>query len=317
MKLTEQFHVPDEYHAACDRLTTLVERHAGRLLDDEYWSDRHIADIQDHAGRSYTYLRDRDGDHFEDIDEYLYSRFKRCIYHRVAHVLDAHADEHDAFRFVVDTVADGPIRRVGWGRLRHELFENPDSPYINWGVLERVVDQLNRYYNTHGRFPDAYTDLISCPEPNGTLPYAPDTGDYHIHDLTVEDGEVLAVLNAPETLEPASYHDWTTHTIRFPTHTRFHEMVAAGDGLGAPTLHASEHGYTLDVPVELPEHEIETERDRILAVDLGVKKQATCVPVERGDDDAHEQVAPPAFIDHPACTSDLDFLSGHAMSAAI
>jgi putative transposase len=36
-------------------------------------------------------------------------------------------------------------------------------------------------------------------------------------------------------------------------------------------------------------------------VDLGVKKQATCVPLEAsGEDDDHRQVAPPEFLDHHA-----------------
>lgn len=104
MNLTEQFHVPDEHHPACERLTTLVERHARRLLADEYWTDHHLAGVSNHAGQSYTYIRDDDRDNFETTDAYLYSRFKRCVFYRVTHVLDAHADEYDVFRFVLDTI---------------------------------------------------------------------------------------------------------------------------------------------------------------------------------------------------------------------
>lgn len=306
MNLTQQFHLPDTdgLHTACDRLTTLVEYHANRLLDNEYWSDHHLEAIGDHAGQSYTYLRDRDMDHFENADAYLYSRFKRCVYHCVAHILDAHTDEYDAFRFVLDTVEDGPIRGVGWSRLRHELFENPESPYVNWGVLEQVVEQLNDYYDTHGRFPDVYSNLVACPNPNGTLAYAPDKGDHHIYDLAVEEGEVVVTLNAPDTLDPASYHDWSDHEVRVSTPARFHDLLDAGDSVGAPTLHASEDGdgYILDVPVDIPESPVESTNDRVLAADLGVKKQATCAPVEpdeRGEG-SFEQVAPPEFIDHPS-----------------
>ncbi len=46
MPLTEQFHVPDEYHEACDRLTTLVQKHAQRLLEEEYWADAHLNAMQ-------------------------------------------------------------------------------------------------------------------------------------------------------------------------------------------------------------------------------------------------------------------------------
>lgn len=299
MHLTEQFHVPAESHAICDRLTTLVQTHARRLLEKEYWADRHLTAIGDHTGPSYTYIRDDDCDWFAGVEEYVYSRFKRCIYHRVTHVLDAHADEYQAFQFVVGTVEERTIRRIGWQRLRTRLFDDPDSPYIPWSVLEAVVTKLNSYYDCHGRFPSTYTELVACPQPNGTLPYAPDTGDYHIHELAVEDGEVVVGVNAPDSLSPDSYHDWTTHELRFPTHSRFHELLQAGK-LKAPTLHASEDGYTLDVPVDVPDHECETVADRVLAIDLGVKKQATAVVLDAGEDDTHEQLSPPQFIDHPA-----------------
>jgi hypothetical protein len=298
MQLTEQFHIPDESHEACDRLTTLVRKHTQRLLDGEYWTDAHLGAIQDHAGQSYTYIRDDQHDCSENVEEYVYSRFKRCVYHRVTHILDVHADEYHAFQFILDTVEERKIRRIGWHRLRTRLFDDDDSPYIEWRVLESVVEQLNTYYDQHGRFPNQYTELVITPEPNGTLPYAPD-GRNDIHDLSIEDDEVVVVVNAPDTLTPDSHHDWTNHEIRFPTHVRFTEMVETGD-VKAPTLHASDHGYTLDVPVDVPEQDGDTVDGRVLSVDLGVKKQATAVVLDTGEDGHHEQVAPPECIDHPA-----------------
>ncbi len=227
-----------------------------------------------------------------------YSRFKRCVYHRVAHILDAHQDEYHAFNFVTNTVKERKIKRIGWQRLRNQLFTD-DSPYIEWGLLESVVEQLNNYYDTHGQFPTDYIELVGTPEPNGTLPYAPDKGDYHIHNLTLKNNELQFVLNAPDSLSPDSHYDWTKHEITFPTHSRFHDMVEMGD-VKAPTLHESNHGYTLDVPTNIAEHKTETVDDRVLAVDLGVKKQATAVVLEHGEDNEHEQVTPPQFIDHPA-----------------
>ena len=296
-QITEQFHVSDEYQDACGRLTALVQKHTHRLLADEYWTDEHLDAISDHTGQSYTYIRDNDHDNFENVDEYVYSRFKRCVYHRATHVLDAHTDEFQAFQFVTDTVAERKIRRIGWERLRTRLYDE-ESPYIEWRVLENCVEKLNRYYDQHGRFPETYTELVETPDPNGTLPYAPDKGDYHIHELAVEDGELRFVLNTPDSLSPESHHDWTKHDLRFQTHPRFQEMLNSGD-VKAPTLHASEYGYTLDVPIAVPERETETVTDRVLAVDLGVKKQATAVVLDNGDE-THDQATPPQFIDHPA-----------------
>jgi len=111
-QLTEQFHIPADHHETCDRLTTLVQRHVRRLLDEEYWRDDYLAALYTHTGQSSTYIRDDDYDTFEAPEEYLYSRFKRSVYHRVTHVLDAHTDEYDAFQFVTDTVTERKIRRM-------------------------------------------------------------------------------------------------------------------------------------------------------------------------------------------------------------
>jgi putative transposase len=104
-------------------------------------------------------------------------------------------------------------------------------------------------------------------------------------------------MNAPDTLSPNSYHDWSEHVVRFPTHKRFENTLELGD-MKAPTLHQSEHGYTLDVPVAIPEEEVETKDDRVVSVDLGVKKQATTTVVESNEEDELEQISPPQFLDH-------------------
>ncbi|ERG92343.1 MAG: hypothetical protein J07HQW1_02379 [Haloquadratum walsbyi J07HQW1] len=204
MQLTEQFHIPDEYVDACNRLTTLVERHADRLLAEEYWAKNHIEGVANQTGQSYTYIRDDEYEAFNGVDAYLYSRFKRCVYQRVASVLEAQSDEYQAFQFVTETVEERKIKAIGWKNIREQLFTE-NSPYLQWAVLESVVEQLNNHYGTHGNFSDCYTDLVDTPEPNGTLPYAPDTGDYHIHDVATEAGH----LQAPST--PPT-HSPQTHT---------------------------------------------------------------------------------------------------------
>ena len=292
MQLTEQFHIPAQYHDACDRLTQLVSKHSQRLLEEEYWSDSHIEGVDSHSGTSYTYIRDDQYDCFENVDAYLYSRFKRCVYQRITSILQSHSDEQQAFRFVVETVPEQKIGSVRWGELRNHLF-NEDSPYVQWGILESVVEQLNNYFDMHGRFPECYTELVSCPEPNGTLPYSADAGDYDIHELSDKDGKLVFTMNAPDSLDTDNYHDWTDHEIEFSCHSRFAELSRCGE-VGAPTLHRSEHGYTLDLPVSVPEVETETADDRVLSVDLGVTKQVTAVVI----DETEGQVAPPQFINH-------------------
>jgi hypothetical protein len=288
--LTEQYHVPADHHEACDRLTTLVQRHTRRLLAEEFWTDAHLEGYRNYSEpKEYAYARDQDFDPFADVSMYLYGRFKRCIYKRVVGVLGAHTDEFQAFQFVTDTVEEHKIRGIGWERLRTRLFEDDDSPYIEWGILESVVEQLNDYFDRHGRFPDQYTDLVDVPEPNGTLPYGPDSrGD--VHEIDVEGDHLRIKLWAPESLAPedvTGHSDWEDKEFWVPVHDRFHRLLAQGD-LRAPVLYASEHGYTLDVPVKIDADPLDTSDERVLSVDLGVKKQATCVPLEAsGEDDDH------------------------------
>ena len=250
-QLAEQFPLHEQHKKPCQRLTTLVAEHAQRLLEQEYWTPKHLESIQEHAGQSYTYIRDDPTDPFEQTEAYLYSRFKRCIYARVAQTLDAHTDEYNAYQFATNTVREQKIRAVGWSRLRDKLFNDPNSPYIEWSVIESVVEQLNNYYDTHGQFPENYTELVKTPEPNGTLPYAPDKGDYHIHNLKIEENEVVFTMNAPDSLSPSSYHDWSEHEIRFPTHDRFENTLELGE-MTPPTLNQPDQEYPKEARIEIP-----------------------------------------------------------------
>lgn len=53
-----------------------------------------------------------------------------------------------------------------------------------------------------------------------------------------------------------------------------------------------EHGYTLDVPAFMTGGKAETVIDRILVVDLSVKKQVVAIVLDSGDG-THKQLAPP------------------------
>jgi len=308
MQLSEQLHIPEQYHDACDRLHHLVQKHSRRLLSEQYWSEHHLQNIQHHVGHAYTYIREDDYDAFKDTDECLYSRFERCVYQRVTSILNSQTEKYNVFQFVLTTLRDTvhdeqKIRSVAWALLRHEL-SNYDE-YIEWSILEIVVKQLNNYYDTHGQFPDTYTELITTPKPNGTLPYAPDKGDYTIHHVKIENNKVVFTMNAPDSLSPDGHDDWSEHTIKFPIHTRLETMLDHGE-IKASTLHQSEHGYTLDLPVKIDNLETDSVDNRVLAIDLGVKKQATATVVEANNnddtantDDEYTQIEAPMFFDHP------------------
>lgn len=71
--------------------------------------------------------------------------------------------------------------------------------------------------------------------------------DSHIHKRFIEDGKLRFGLNAPDSLSPGSYHDWTKQEPRFPTRSRFYQLLDISK-MKTPAFHTPEHGHTLDVP---------------------------------------------------------------------
>lgn len=72
-------------------------------------------------------------------------------------------------------------------------------------------------------------DTVGTCTVGGGVHETPEKGDYHVHELTVEENELRFVLNGPDSLSLERYHDQTNHELRFPTYSRLHEMIEAGD----------------------------------------------------------------------------------------
>lgn len=283
--LTHTVTLPDEHTNRYDRILQTTEHYSKLFLDAEYWTDDHLRDFRRYrkqtSNPAWKYIDQHITDPFDkhtDNDTYLYSRYKRCIYARIAQVLDAHADEQQAYAFLTDTLPPGLIHETEWDTIRTELFAE-DTPYIGWKHVQNVVEMLDAYYRVHGDWPDAYTELIGTPSPNGTTPFAPDgRGDIHTINYLADTGELELTLNTPDSYTTTSYHDWTKHTITVEVDDRFKQLLETGE-VKAPTLRkTTTRGtdetpeYVLDIPVEVESLETNTEDGRVLAVDLGVKK---------------------------------------------
>lgn len=316
--LTHTITLPEKYTERYNRIIQLTEHYTEHFLNTEYWTDNHLHKFRQYrsntANPPWKYLDQRPTDPFEkhtDKERYLYSRYKRCIYARITQILDAHCDEQHAYAFLKNTLSPQLIHEQQWDTIRDKLLAK-DTPFIKWSHVQNVVEMLNTHYRVQGNWPDTYTELIATPNPNGTTPLSPDgRGDIHNLDYHADTGELEVTLNTPDSYNTASYYDWTEHTVTHQVDGRFGQLLENGD-LKSPTLRkTTDRGtdgdaeYVLDVPVGVDGIDPGTENDRVLAVDLGVKKQATCIVVEAGDtsngtDEEHQQVAPPVFIDHDA-----------------
>lgn len=311
MQLTQSFQLPNILTEHLTKKHTLTERYTQQLLENEYWTQKHfhkyITYTENTTAPNWKYFQENNHG-FEQIDAYLYSRYKRCLMGRLAEIFTAHKDEYKAFQTITDTVKERKIKSIGYNRLREEIFDN-QTEYIPWGVVQNVCQQLNNYYDEHGNFPTYYLDLVSLPNPNGTLSYAPDEGQ--ILDLSYNKTEnVLDVeLKTPGSTtsdELETYHDWNTHNFTVDCHNYFNELIENGEikrpEIRRETRKNGESVFVLDVPVKLDSEDsnvdIEKESNRVLAVDLGVKTQATATVVEQVEcTEELSQVSTPFFID--------------------
>jgi putative transposase len=312
MQLTQSFQLPNTLTQHLANKYTLTERYTAELLENKYWTEQHFQEYirytEDTTAPNWKYFQENNHG-FEQIDAYLYNRYKRCLMGRLAEIFTAHKDEYKAFQTITNTVKERKIKSIGFQRLRKETFDN-QTEYIPWGVVQNVSQQINNYYDEHGNFPTSYLELVSLPNPNGTLSYASDEGQ--ILDLSYKQVEnVLEVeLKTPGSTNPDeldTYHDWNTHNFTVDCHSYFTELLEQGEikrpEIRRETRKTGENVFVLDVPVKLngkdSDISIETESDCVLAVDLGVKTQATATVVEKVDCCTGElsQVSTPFFID--------------------
>ncbi len=288
--------LPDEERERYDRLATLTTQTANTLLE-QYWTPDLLTGINDSSYQVWKYFDEQEA--FEEFGRYLPSRYKRCLLQKVGETLRSHADKRDAFQTVKPLLPDHKIRRIHTRRIKELLWDSDE--YLSSGYVELLIDQLNTYYDVHGEYPESYFDFQDCPEySSGVLPYSADDGPTsgqavkYSYDETTQ--QLTVELKTPDTLDPGTYGDWTWTEYTLDGYEAFHELVEHG-GLSAPSFHpnTSKRGgeyYELSFPVEVEHADTPADVETVLAIDGGLRKDATVVVV----DSEGEQLSTPYFI---------------------
>ena len=282
-----------ERHARLDALTT----HVANTLIKQHWTAEHLTGIDDHSYQAWKYFDESEA--FADVEHYLPSRYKRCLMQKVGETLRSHADKREAFQSIQAVLPDHKIRRIHTRRIKEQLWDS--EKYIKSGYVDLLIDQLNSYYDKHGRFPDLYFDMQDCPSySKGVLPYSADDGPTSGQAVKYEydDGtQTLTVkLKTPDTVEPETRGDWTWTEHELEGYEAFHELLEHGS-LSAPSFHPTQtktgdEYYELSFPVEVEHQEKSGDVETVLAIDGGIRKDATAVVVSEDG----EQLSVPYFI---------------------
>jgi putative transposase len=288
--------LPDEEQEKHTRLDTLTTRVANALVE-QYWTPEHLTGIDEYSYQAWKYFDEDEA--FDNVDLYLPSRYKRCVMQKVGETLRSHADKRKAFQTIQPVLPDHKIRRIHTRRIKEQLWDSEE--YIKSGYVDLLIGQLNSYYDKHGRYPESYSDMQECPAySKGMLPYSADDGPTSGQAVKYEyneDTQSLTVkLKTPDSLKPETRGDWTwtEHTIE--GYEAFHELLEHG-GLSAPsfqpaTTNIGNDYYELSFPVEIEHQEKSDDVETVLAIDGGIRKDATAVVVNEDG----EQLSVPYFI---------------------
>ena len=306
--------LPDTHHDAYRRLDTLVQHIATRVLHNR-WTPEHLDGISASDYQAWKYFDEHQpfeelddhalyhtihgGEPPEDFELYLPSRIRRCILQKVGETLRSHADRRESFQAIQHVLPTHKIRRIHRRRTKEELWD--DGEYLSSGYVDVLIDQLNTYYDRHGRYPESYFELQDPPEySNGVLPYSADDGPTSGQAVKYQYDEIERSLTVkvktPDTVTPESRGEWSWHEHELNGYDAFHTLTAHGS-LSAPEFQSStrkngDQIYELSFPVDVDTTDTDDNAERVLALDAGLRKDVTAVVVDEGG----EQVSRPHFV---------------------
>jgi IS605 OrfB family transposase len=218
---------------------------------------------------------------------------------KVGETLRCHADKFEAFQSIQAVLPDHKIRRIHSRRIKEQLWDSEE--FLKSGYIDLLIGQLNSYYDRHGRYPESYFDVEQCPTySKGVLPYSADDGPTSGQAVKYqydEDAQTLSIkLKTPDTLEPEARGDWTWTEHELDGYTAFHELLEHGS-LSSPSFQSTKtktgHDYyELSFPVEVEHQEKPDDVETVIAIDSGLRKEATAVAVNEDG----EQLSVPYFI---------------------
>lgn len=280
----------EDRNSGASRLSELVVNVSNTVLE-KYWSPEHLEGIQSHRSELAKYFGDVEP--FEGIEKYLHSRIRRCILDRVGRVLQSQAERKAAFEAIQTELPNHKIRRVHRRILKETLWSG--EAYLKAGDIDGLLDHLNAFYDVHGRYPQKYFEFQNCPEiSKGVLPYANDDGQ--LLEYKWNGSEMVVELRVPDTLEPQSFHDWSWQTHTIQGYEALEQLLDAGD-MRSPSFEPTEtktgeKRFKLSFPVDVETEQCSSEPESVLAIDAGLRKDATCVVV----DEDGQQISTPHFV---------------------
>lgn len=129
-QLTQTFYLSNENQKQARAILDNTKEYAHKFLHEHYWTDDHLQNYtEENPIKPYKYFTNLDIDPFETEPDYVYNRYKRCVFNKIGNIFDTHKDEYKAFNLVIQTVEENYIRRIGKQKIRDKL--DGSNEYVN------------------------------------------------------------------------------------------------------------------------------------------------------------------------------------------
>ena len=271
--LTYQIPIPEELYGPAENLLKITKTFANVLIAT-YWAEENIEALDAWRGKKYKFFGDKN---FAKGHCYLPSRIRRGILELVGEVIAGHAERMRVYKRILENIKGGkdPLEGV----KNKELGQN----------VWRWIRNMAKKFSPPEKYTHATIPIIRRP----VFLYYPDDGQ--AIQITYKNGEITVRIKLPENTRP-SRKDWKWHTFRYQPKGRLRELLEGGARIRKPRLRmirvaSGAKKYVLDIVLEVEDKPTKGS-ERLLAVDLGVRKIATLVLMDTGGD----QLSRPIFI---------------------
>lgn len=278
-----------------ENLNKLTKKLTNKLLK-KYWNKKTLKNIKN-TQRAYKHFNEQKA--FENIELYLPSRFKRCILEKVGRILKSQSARYHIFQITKNTIKQNkPINRTKKDKIKEKIKQN--EKYLDFLLVDKIIKEMNKYYKKHGNHPTSFFDLQKIPKNDNNLPYSADDGKngqmlkYKYNEKT----EKLEIsIKLPNTTNSKNRKNWKWHEFK-TTHNYLKKLTKLGK-IKAPELQTTKNKngkiqHHLQIPIKIQkEKQYELKENKLVGIDLGIKKLATCVTLNKNN----KQLSTPHFID--------------------
>jgi len=272
--LTYQIPLPEELYGPAENLLKITKTFANFLIA-RYWTEENIEALDAWRGKKYKFF----GDHnFARDCCYLPSRIRRGILELVGEVIAGHAERMRTYRRILENIRSG-----------RDPLEGVENKELGRNVLRWIRNMAEK-----SPPPEKYTHATIPMIQRPVFLYYPDDGQ--AIRIAYECDEIVVRIKLPENTKP-SRRDWEWHTFKYRPKGRLRELLESGAKIRKPRLRmirvaSGAKKYVLDMVLEVEDKPATSESEKLLAVDLGVRKLATLVLLDiRGN-----QLSRPIFV---------------------